>query len=132
MIWLLMGILVFSVLLFITKPLYMKNAPILGEDHEVVDYVAQIDLLDAQIAAQSINGEGNVEALTASKNALQRALLKHKDKTIAKSSAPSALVLSSIFLLFGFVTLGVYTMIGRPELTKQNALKRPTLAAPQA
>ncbi|PHR61440.1 MAG: hypothetical protein COA43_03585 [Robiginitomaculum sp.] len=131
MIWLLMGILVFAVLLFITKPLYMKKTPTLVEDREVVDYLAQIDLLDTQIAAQSSNNSGDVEALTASKNTLQRALLKHKENTIAKPSAPSSLVLSSIFLLFGFLTLGIYTMIGRPELTKQGALERPTLAAAQ-
>lgn len=130
MIWLLMGILVLAVFLFVTKPLYTKSAPQMVQDAEVTDYLDEIARIDAQIT----NGtkDSDTSALQAAKLDLQRGLLASKGKPIAEDAGPPPLLLASLFVVFGFAAIGIYAMLGRPELTLAGALQTPTLAPAQA
>lgn len=128
MIWLLMGILVLGVLLFVCQPLYVKATPKVVQDSEVTDYLAEIDKVDAQI----ILGEGDVGALQSTKQELQRGLLSSKGRPVAEDSGPPPLLLACLFTVFGFAAIGIYAMVGRPELTLAGALQTPTLAPAQA
>lgn len=128
MIWLLMGILVLAVLLFVTKPLYAKSAPQMVQDAEVADYLDEINRIDVQIT----DNTGEVELLQAAKTDLQRGLLASKGRPIAEDAGPPPLLLASLFVVFGFAAIGIYAMLGRPELTIAGALQAPTLAPAQA
>ncbi|PHR94082.1 MAG: c-type cytochrome biogenesis protein CcmI [Robiginitomaculum sp.] len=126
MIWLVMGILVLAVLLFVTQPLYAKMAPQAVQDTELADYLTQIERLEAQIA----EGGENTRTLEAAKNDLQRALLASKNKPLGVDTGPSRLLLSSLFVVFSGVVIGLYILLGRPELTQVGALQ--TLSPPDA
>lgn len=127
MIWLLMGILVLGVLLFVTKPLYIKKMPASALDTELADYLAQIAEIDKQLQS----GE-DTEALEVAKTDLQRALLAGKSQALPADQGPPPLLLASLFVVFSFAALGLYSMLGRAELTKTGALQKPVLSAPQA
>lgn len=125
MIWLVMGILVLAVLLFVTKPLYVKSAPQMVLDTELADYLTQIERLEVQIA----EGGENTRTLETAKNDLQRALLASKSKPVGVDTGPSRLLLLSLFVVFAFAVTGLYTLLGRPELTQAGALQ--TLSPPR-
>lgn len=127
MIWLVMGILVLASLLLVTQPLYKKHAPQSVPNSEVSDYLEQISIIDAQIKA----GEGVAE-LELAKTKLQRGLLATQARNVKSDSAPPPLLLASLFVIFSFASLGLYSALGRPELTKTGALLKPVLSAPQA
>lgn len=113
MIWLIMGIIVLGVFLYVAKPLYIKNAPVLAIDSEVTDYLEQIADIDARLknAGKSID----VSALELAKIELQRQVL---GKTEAgKDTGPQTMLLSTLFIAFAFGAIGIYAVLGRPELT---------------
>ena len=127
MIWLLMGILVLAGLLFVTQPLYKKQAPQIVPNSEIADYLEKIAQIDAQIIAGE-SGKG----LEIAKTKLQRGLLATQRQDAKIDTAPPALLLASLFVIFSFAGLGLYATLGRPELTKIGALQKPVLSAPQA
>ncbi len=127
MIWLFMGIMVLAVLLFVTKPLYIKQLPQTELDRELADYLEQIAEIDRQIS----KGE-DTEALESAKTDLQRALIAGKAQALAPDQGPPPLLLASMFVIFGFAALGLYSMLGRAELTQAGALQKPVLSAAQA
>ena len=122
MIWLLMGILILAVLLFVTKPLYEKNSPQSSIDTEVDDYLNHIADIDKKIAARTENNP----VLKSTKIELQRGLITRQSKTASRDATPPALLLASFFVIFSFSTLGLYALLGRPELTFSGALRKPT------
>lgn len=130
MIWLVMGILVLASLLFVTQPLYKKKAPHSVPNSEVSDYLEQIAIIDTQINAGK--GVEELKELEAAKTKLQRGLLATQAGDVKSDSAPPPLLLASLFVIFSFASLGIYSAIGRPELTKTGALLKPVLSAPQA
>ncbi len=123
MIWLIMGILVLGVLLFVARPLYVKQAPKNAPDSETTDYLEKISQIDAQLEAA---GETvDVPVLEAAKIELQRQIIKHNNVGTQIETPPPALLLSSLFVIFAFAAIGLYTMGGRPDLTTPGALQRP-------
>ena len=123
MIWSIMGILVLCVLLFVARPLYVQQAPQTAPDSEVTDYLDKIAQIDAQIEAAG--GADDIPVLQAAKLELQRQIIKHTNTETQTDSAPPALLLSSLFVIFAFSAIGLYAVVGRPELTKPGALQRP-------
>ena len=122
MIWLIMGIFVLGVLLYVAKPLYAKDAPTLEIDSEVTDYLAQITDIDARL--KNADKSTDVPALEIAKTELQRQVLA---KTNAeKDSGPQTLLLSIVFIAFSFGAMGLYATLGRPDLTKTQELTRNT------
>ena len=128
MIWILMGILVLSGLLFVTKPLYSKQTPKAVPDNEFVDYISEINVLDEEIKSET----GDTLLLEQAKTELQRKLLASQSTPIQDSSEPPALLLASLFVVFSFAAIGLYTMLGNPDLTKEGALQKPTLSVDRA
>ncbi len=121
MIWLLMGILILAVLLFVTKPLYEKTPSQSTVDTEVDDYLNQIADIDQKIAV----GTENNPVLESAKIGLQRGLISRQSKVTLRDTTPPALLLASFFVIFSFSTLGLYALLGRPELTVSGALQKP-------
>jgi cytochrome c-type biogenesis protein CcmH/NrfG len=125
MIWLIMGIFVLGVLLYTAKPLFVKNAPIMMADSETAEYLEQITGIETQLknADESID----VSALELTKVELQRQVLA---KSAANGDAGLPKVfLSVLFIAFTLGTLGLYEILGRPELAKTQELAQNT--APQ-
>lgn len=125
MIWLIMGIIVLGVFLYVSKPLYIKNAPVIAVDSEVTDYLEQIADIDIRLknAGKSID----VSALELAKVELQRQVLGKAEA--GKDAGPQTVLLSSLFVAFVFGAIGIYAVLGRPELTKINEITQNT--APQ-
>ncbi|PHS76740.1 MAG: hypothetical protein COB56_05425 [Robiginitomaculum sp.] len=122
MIWLIMGVIVLGVFLYVSKPLYIKNAPLLAIDSEVTDYLEQIADIDARLknAGKSID----VSALELAKVELQRQVLGKAEA--GKDSGPQTVLLSTLFVAFVFGAIGIYAALGRPELTKINEITQNT------
>lgn len=127
MIWLFMGIMVLGVLLFVTKPLYIKKLTQTDLDRELADYLEQIAEIDRRIES----GE-DAASLETAKTDLQRALIAGKSQSLAPDQGPPPLLLASFFVVFSFAALGIYSIIGRAELTNKGVLQKPVLSAPQA
>ena len=123
MIWLIMGILVLCVLLFVARPLYIKQAPKSAPNSETADYLGKIAQIDAQI--ETAGETVDISVLETAKIELQRQIIKHTNTETQTDSAPPALLLSSLFVIFAFSAIGLYAVVGRPELTKPGALQRP-------
>lgn len=122
MIWLIMGIFVLGVLLYVAKPLYAKDAPALKIDSEVTDYLAQIADIDTRL--KNADKSTDVPAIEMAKTELQRQVLA---KTNAeKDSGPQTLLLSIVFIAFSFGAMSLYATLGRPDLTKTQELARNT------
>ena len=114
MIWLIMGVFVLGVLLYVAKPLYAKDAPTIVGDSEVADYLGQIADIDNRLknADKSID----VSALELAKVELQRQILT-KDEA-SKDAGPQTILLSVLFIIFAFGAMGLYATLGRPDLIK--------------
>ncbi|PHS40880.1 MAG: c-type cytochrome biogenesis protein CcmI [Robiginitomaculum sp.] len=130
MIWLIMGILVLCVLLFVARPLYVQQAPQTAPDSEVTDYLDKIAQIDAQI--ETAGGADDIPVLQAAKLELQRQIIKHNDADNITDTPPPALLLSSLFVIFAFAAIGLYAVVGRPDLTKAGALQTAVLSPSQA
>ncbi len=129
MIWLIMGILVLCVLLFIARPLYVRQMPQTAPDSEVTDYLEEIAQIDAQLATA---GEAvDIPVLQAAKLELQRQIIKHNVAGNKTDTPPPTLLLGSLFTAFVFSAIGLYAVIGRPDLTTADALQRPVLSPDQ-
>lgn len=128
MIWLIMGISVLAVLLFVAQPFYAKNAPVIEADSEVKDYLAQIKDIDTRL--ENADKSDGVSALELAKIELQRQVLAKSE--IGKDSGPKTVLLSVLLIIFAFGTMGLYATLGRPELTKAAALQKPILSPAQA
>ena len=128
MIWILMGILVLGALLFVTKPLYVKDAPKAVVGSELTDYISKIKIIEERI---EVAGEDKPE-LEQAKTELQRQLLASTSKTAKDDTGPPALLLASLFVAFGFGAMGLYAMLGNPALTKPGALQKPVMSADRA
>ncbi len=128
MIWLIMGIFVLAVLLFVAQPLYVKNAPRVEADSEVKAYLDKIKEID--IGLEQADVSADVSALELAKVELQRQVLA---KTRSNQDAgPQTLLLSVLFIAFAFGAMGLYTMVGRPDLSKSAALQKPIVSPEQA
>ena len=130
MIWLIMGALVLAALLFVCAPLYRKTPPQTLEDSEIADYQAEIAALENAAGADQ-----NTEESGAAKLALQRSLIVHKARAVKADAGPPAVLLASLFIVFSFGVMGLYSILGRPELTGKTAAPMagsPVLSAQQA
>lgn len=124
MAWFCLGIVVWVTLMFLVTPLLRKNTRPASQSGEIKDYKDEIDRLTAEI-----DSGGDAE-LTARKIELQRQLLTLTQKETADTVGPSLLVINSLFACFVFGGIGLYAVLGSPELTKPGALQSPPLAAP--
>jgi len=118
MIWLIMGAFVLAVLLYVARPLYVKNVPVAVKDSEVTDYLGQIADIDSRI--KNADKSVDVPALEIAKVELQRQVLA-KD-TASKDAGPQALLINTLFIIFAFTAMGLYATLGRPDLTKAKNL----------
>ena len=126
MAWLLLGIIIWAALMFLVTPL-LRKAPRQSENaHEIRAYKDEIDRLTSEIEA------GGLPELASRKIELQRQLLGLTSQTDMENQGPSYMVINSLFAFFVFGGIGLYTLLGSPELTKQGALKAPVLDAEQA
>jgi cytochrome c-type biogenesis protein CcmI len=129
MIWLIMGLLVLAGLMFVAAPLYTKNQKAdsfdIAHQREVTDYKTQIQDIERMLLESD---EGN-EPLQAEKTKLERQLLRAVDIQTRNRSPLSPLWLASFFVVFGFGALGLYSMLGSPELTQAGVLQKPILSS---
>lgn len=129
MIWLIIGILVLASLLYITKPLYTPNPKQDPATIEVEAYKRQITELDGRIKNET--GDSDTHALKIAKADLQRQILSTGTSKF-EQKPPAPVFLASFFVIFGFAALGLYALLGRPELTQAGALQTPVLSADRA
>ena len=127
MIWLVMGILILGVLLYMAYPLYANTAPKMQPDSEVAEYLTQISDIDVRLG--NAGKEDDISALELAKVELQRQVLA-KTKADA-DTGPRSVLLSSLFIALAFGALGLYTTLGRPDLTKAG-VQKPVLSPAQA
>ena len=66
----------------------------------------------------------NKPVLEQAKTELQRQLLSSQSKTIKDDTGPPVLLLALLFVMLGFGTLGLYSMLGNPGLSKPGALQK--------
>ncbi|MCF6221205.1 MAG: hypothetical protein L3J65_08850 [Robiginitomaculum sp.] len=128
MIWLIMGLFVLVALLYVAQPLYAKKAPVLEADSEVKDYLGRIADIDIRLA--NADKADDVSALGLAKVDLQKQVLA-KTKS-DKNTGPQALLINILFIAFAFAAIGLYTTLGRPELTKTAALQKPVMTPAQS
>ncbi len=114
MIWLIMSIFVSGVLLYVAKPLYAKDAPVMQADSEIASYLAQIT--DIEIRLKNADSSKDVDALELAKLELQRQVLAKQGT--GKDAGPQTVLLSILFIVFTLGTVGIYVTLGRPDLTK--------------
>lgn len=127
MIWLFFGFIVLAVLIFTLTPLYKQSAPSVPVSAEVANYIAQIKDIDDQLSG----GDEDEAALNAKKTDLQRHLLASSGQQMSPDVGPQTVMLSILIVGFGFGAMGLYAMLGNPELIKKKALK-PVLTAQSA
>ncbi|MCF6274834.1 MAG: c-type cytochrome biogenesis protein CcmI [Robiginitomaculum sp.] len=128
MIWLIMGLFVLLALLYVAQPLYTKKPPAQEADSEVKDYLGRIADIDIRLA--NADKVDDVSALELAKVDLQRQVLA-KTKS-DKDTGPQALLINILFIAFAFAAMGLYTTLGRPELTKTAALQKPIMTPAQS
>ncbi len=120
MVWFILGIFVWAVLMALVSPL-LKNTPTnKGIAAELEAYKTEIDHLSDEIAQ---TGDPELEAR---KIDLQRQLLTLTQKTGANNPPPSILLINTIFAFFVFGAIGLYAILGRPDLTKPGAFQSTT------
>lgn len=123
MVWLLLGIIIWAALIYLVGPLLRKSAPDMNDDSEIRAYQAEIARLTREIEA------GGGPELNAQKIDLQRQLLRQSESKAKDAKAPPYLAINTLFLFFVFGGLGLYAMLGRPELTKGGALETAQIVA---
>lgn len=117
MVWFILGIFVWAVLMALVSPL-LKNTPANKSiASELEAYKTEIDNLSDEIAQ---TGDPELEAR---KIDLQRQLLTLTQKTGANNPPPSILLINTIFAFFAFGAIGLYAILGRPDLTKPGAFQ---------
>ncbi|HHL42155.1 MAG TPA: c-type cytochrome biogenesis protein CcmI, partial [Hellea balneolensis] len=128
MIWLIMGLFVLAGLMFVAAPLYTKNQKAdsfdIAHQREVTDYKTQIQDIERMLS-QTDQGS---EALEAEKIKLERQVLRAVDIHNRNNTPLSPVWLASFFVVFGFGALGLYSMLGSPELTQAGVLQKPSLS----
>lgn len=126
MVWLLLGIVILSCLLFLVGPLLRPADEQTIDTVEVYTYQTEITRLETEF---KVTKDPKVEAR---KIDLQRQLLALTRSNSPKASLPLNLIINGLFVFFIFGGLGIYSILGRPDLTQEGAIQKPTLAAPQA
>lgn len=117
MIWFIFGVLIWALLMFLVTPLLSKKAATPEYSTEIETYKAEIARLSADIET------GEDPELEARKIDLQRQLLELTKKT-EEHTRPNLMLINSLFLFFTFGAIGLYAMLGSPELTKPGALTK--------
>jgi len=123
MIWFILGVTVLVVLIFLLAPLYKKTAPSIPASAEVENYTAQINDIEAQL----LNETANTGALTAKKIELQRHLLASSGQQMRPDAGPPVVILSGLIIGFGFAAMGLYAILGNPDLTEKHVLQKSRL-----
>jgi len=123
MIWFILGVTVLVVLIFLLAPLYKKTAPSVPASAEVENYTAQINDIEAQL----LNETANTGALTAKKIELQRHLLASSGQQMRPDTGPPVVILSGLVIGFGFAAMGLYAILGNPDLTEKHMLQKSRL-----
>ncbi len=123
MAWFILGVTIWAILMYLVTPLIKKTSGPIQDTDEIITYRAEI----ARLEAQAVDDP----ELEARKIDLQRQLLTLTDQT-QDTSAPNILVINSVFAFFVFGAVGLYALIGSPELTKPGVLQMAaTVATPQ-
>lgn len=126
MVWLLLGIVILSCLLLLVGPLLKPAQQQTADITEIETYQSEIWRLEQEFQT---TGDAKIESR---KIDLQRQLLALTKSGAVKLPLSMSLVINGLFAIFIFGGLGIYSMLGSPELTKAGAIEAPTLAAPQA
>ncbi|MGJ8563724.1 MAG: c-type cytochrome biogenesis protein CcmI [Alphaproteobacteria bacterium] len=117
MAWLILGIIAWGVLMFLVVPLIKKPNPSLNSQVEISAYKTEITRLEAEVA-KTPDPE-----LEARKLDLQRQLLALTKQRDSETSAPALLITNSLFAFFIFGAIGLYALLGSPDLTTSDALE---------
>jgi cytochrome c-type biogenesis protein CcmI len=128
MIWFLAGAMTLAALLYVARPLYSKAPIDLNPEAEVEDYANQIQELDAEIARE----DGNRSELERAKIDLQRRLIKSGTGSINKNVGASAVLLSSLFVVFSFSAIGLYSVLGNPDMASKEAVQKTEMSVSRA
>lgn len=128
MIWLLAGAMALAALLYVTRPLYSKNTLDMKRDVEREDYALQIRKLDAEIERDDLTRP----ELERAKIDLQRRILKSGTGVKGKNDGASAVLLSSLFVIFSFATIGLYSVLGTPDMTANGTAQKTDMSVPRA
>lgn len=126
MIWLILGIVILGVLLVLVGPLLRPADMIENDDNDIATYEAEIAQLEADYKRTN-NPETQSRMID-----LQRQLLALHENKPRKPLRPTSLLINILFAGFIFGGLGLYAMLGRPDLTAPGSLEASTpLATPQ-
>ena len=117
MAWLIFGIIAWGVLMLLVTPLIKKPKPSLNSQAEISAYKTEITRLEAEIAKTSD------PELEARKLDLQRQLLALAKQRDGETSAPALLITNSLFAFFVFGAIGLYALLGSPNLATSDALE---------
>ena len=113
MIWFISGILVWLTLLYTLTPLLSRGQSTTDNQSDRQTYLEEIARIDAELAVREDPD------LQAQKIDFQRKLLATARKQDLDTSPVSGMVLNSIFLLMTFGAIGIYAVIGSPELSSR-------------
>ncbi len=121
MIWLVMGIVVLGVMLYVTQPLYAKTVSVIKNDNEVSDYLQQI--ADIETRLKTADKSIDVSALERAKVELQRQILA-KDIQV-KDAGPQTILAGILFITIAIGSMGLYASLGRPDLSQTQEKHNP-------
>lgn len=121
MAWLILGIIVWGVLMFLVSPLLKNASTLQGNDSEVSAYKSEIMRI-----TESLKTTPDAE-LESRKLDLQRQLLT-LTKTQNATEAKPFMIINALFAFFIFGAIGLYTLLGAPDLINSNRLQ--TVQAP--
>lgn len=126
MFWFVSGLLVLGGLLYLLAPMLRGSFEEFSRADELEDYQSEIRRIDKALE------KTDDPELAAQKLEFQRKMIALSQSGASVHSPPPTLLVNSLFLLVTFGALGLYSLLGRPDLTSKAALEKPTLAAPQA
>jgi len=132
MIWVFVIALCAAAFAYIALPFYMKtpvpNDTTGPQDNEISAYRNELQSIEKELAS----GDGDQTALTAQKLTLEKRLVSSATKSPNISSNLKTGWMASAFVVVTVGTLGLYGLLGSPDLTDPKILKPATLSAPQA
>ncbi len=132
MIWVLTIGLCIAVFAYIATPLFFRNLTLPNLDGEAQDEISAYRHELQQIEKTLASGECDVDAMTAEKRVLEKRLVKAATQASGITTNRKTVWMAGTFLVLTAGTLGIYGVIGSPELTGADALKPAVLSPEQA
>jgi len=119
MIWIILGVMVLSALLYICAPLFDRNKVANQTNSELDHYRSQFRDIDRQLTED----DANTAELESIKTGMQRQMLERNTATPAILDKSPKWALSFLVVGFGLATAALYYNLGRADLTQAGSLQ---------